>query len=101
MLVLEYLSRLFAQYAKGEIFTSAAVSHIRKVGYTLLALPVIGLLNSIFAVVMATTLPGGNGFDATHIAFPMTGLFAAIIVLLISWIMDVGRALREENELTI
>lgn len=101
MLVLEHLAKLFAQYAKGEIFTSAAVARIRKVGYTLLALPVISLLNSLFALVMTTTLPGGNGFDSAHLAFPMTGLFTGSMVLLISWIMDVGRALREENELTI
>jgi hypothetical protein len=32
---------------------------------------------------------------------PMRAVAAALVVLLISWIMDVGRALQEEQELVI
>jgi hypothetical protein len=104
MQLLYFLSQLFAHYAKGEIFTSSAVAYMRKVGYTLLGFPIVALLNFVFAGAIAQMVADGKPWGPLHIvglSLKMELVCVAVVVLLISWVMDVGRAQREENELTI
>jgi hypothetical protein len=99
LFLLEQLARLFQLYAKGEIFTSLVVQRIRNTGITLLCFPTLELVNSLAAsVVVAQAKPGAFWLDF-HVG--SSAIHAGVVVLLISWIMDVGRAQREENELTI
>lgn len=98
-----YLARLFGGYAKGRIFTADAVSSIRRLGWLLLTGQLVSPLNQA-AESLALTYrnPVGHrmlaiGFNQTHLEF---GLIA-VIVLLVAWVMDEGRKLQEEQELTI
>jgi hypothetical protein len=93
------LAKLFELYAKGEIFTLTVVNQIRKVGIAMLAFPALTLLNSIAGIwLMSQIAPDEHWFE---LSVSFDHLLAALIVILFSWIMDVGRALREENELTV
>ncbi len=99
LFMLEQLSRLFTRFANGEIFTRPVVARIRVIGYALLGFPAVSLLNSIFAVALAAQL-GASG-ESTHLTMDESMLAVAVVVILISRIMDVGRAMQEEQELTI
>ena len=97
--LLAQLARLFGHYVKGEIFTRAVVVRIRNIGYALLGFPFVALLNSAFGVFLVSRF--GTASDSAHVSVPMLAVAAALVVLLVSWIMDVGRALQEEQELVI
>ncbi len=99
LILLQQLAKLFENYAKGEIFTLTVVNRLRKVGFALLGFPAISLLNSTVATILVSKFAPALGWFDVSVNFDM--LLAALIVILISWIMDVGRLLREENELTV
>jgi hypothetical protein len=99
LLVLHHLGQLFHLYARGEIFTSAVVRRIRLAGYALIGFPMVELANSGFGIALVSHM------DATpspaHIAMSPAMAVAALVVLMISWIMDVGRGLQDEQAQTI
>lgn len=106
--LLHHLKTLFGLFEKGEIFTADTVSHIRQTGVSIFLF--IGVwLYAILGKVMLMTMgqPGqvAAGVNAT-IGFGLkydTFLMAigGIIIIVISWIMDVGREMREERDLTV
>jgi hypothetical protein len=94
------LARLFGNYARGEIFTRASVREIRLVGYIAVANAVFqGVL---FIAALALAADGAVESPASLRAdAPFGPILAAGFVLLLSWVMDVGAEMREENELTV
>lgn len=104
ILALYFLMRLFSLYAQGLIFTALNVRRIRQIGFVLLAKPVLDLL---YQALMGLVLTMNNGvtsaynipiiFDGSHI----TGILTALVILLVSWVMEEGRKLKEQEELTI
>lgn len=103
MLAFFLLFRLFGLYARGEIFTEHAVGYIRKAGYTLLAVQAINPLHgALISLVLTMQNPAGMravsvGINSTDIS----GMIIAFLVVLVSWIMDEGRKLKEEESLVI
>jgi preprotein translocase subunit SecG len=79
--VQHHLHRLFANYAEGHVFTAESVAQIRKLGFTLFLVAGLKLL--------------------AERSFPFEALITGGLVILISWVMDAARNLREENEATI
>lgn len=101
--ILYALIKLFSLYEKGDIFSINNVCYIRHIGYGLLTSQ---LVNPVYELLMGFVLtrnnPPGHRFasitlDQTNIEI----LCAALIVILISWIMAEGCKLREEHQLTI
>lgn len=94
------LARLFANYARGEIFTRASVRELRLIGYLAVANAVFqGVL---FIAALALAADGAVESPASLRAdLPFGPMLAAGFVLLLSWVMDVGAEIREENELTV
>lgn len=94
-----HLHKLFANYAKGEIFTTGCVAQIKQLGITfllagglsILELPVGPILIKLCKPATATVV-----FD-----YPFFSLLTGGLIILLSWVMDAGRGLREEGELTI
>ncbi|MES2604189.1 MAG: DUF2975 domain-containing protein [Pseudomonadota bacterium] len=97
--LLERLVRLFHLYEKGEVFTHAVVRSIRNAGVALLLFPAVALLNGAVGSVLAATL--APQLDFFTLSFKMHLVFAGLLLIMVSWIMDVGRQLNEENALTI
>jgi hypothetical protein len=97
--LLGQLAKLFGHYERGEIFTRSVVNSIRATGLALLAFPAVALINSIAGVVLVKTLT--PQLDFMDISINVNMLFAAVLLLMVSWIMDEGRKLHEESALTI
>lgn len=103
LLVLYFLIRLFICFERGEIFALENVKNIKRIGYTIL----IGQLFTIIYQLLITTVLTWNNPAPYRVAiFSFTGtnfglLLAALLVILISWIMAEGYKLKEEQEYTI
>jgi hypothetical protein len=98
-----HLIKLFALYAEGKIFSAENVGQIRQIGFTMLFSPALFFLTlfvPLFVAAEGTISQGGQGA-----VLGVGGVFEQIIVgtiiLIFSWIMDVGRELREEQDLVV
>jgi hypothetical protein len=116
--VVLHLQRLFAHLAAGSIYTRENVRHLRRVGILALAMAVLQLVLPMYTIALVD-----SGFiDRTLVTFAepgsrgifllgpssLSGFIMAALVLLASWIMDVGRqtaddadAMRREADLVI
>jgi hypothetical protein len=98
------LRALFGNFAAGAIYTRDNVRHIRRLGQLVLSMAVFNLCEPLLAPVLAsigvldmTTLESEK--LVIRLGTPtLTPFFCAALVLLASWIMDVGRATRDEAE---
>lgn len=105
--VLHHLARLFGHYANGEIFTSESVRQIRETGKALfyaLFVWLYALIANLLLKTNATNIPGTEVGTATwelKVSGPFTLVVAGTIIVMVSWIMDVGRELREDQDLTV
>jgi hypothetical protein len=100
LLALYRLARLFQNYAHGEIFTRGSVRELRLVGYVAVAYALLQFVLFIAALALAA---GGTIESPANLRvdFPIGPAIVAGLVLLLSWIMDVGAEIHEENELTV
>lgn len=100
-----HLHKLFALYALGDIFTAANVRQIRQVGFTFLLFAGLWVYFTIARIVSATAfdISGAADWlqDAAFVGEPFRNLVTGTIVMIASWIMDIGRELREEQDLTV
>lgn len=107
MLIVEFilylLIRLFLLFERVEIFSTANVQYIKKIGYSLLAFQ---LLNPLFDGLLTALLTFGNPPGHRYASITISGLniamvLTALMAILISWIMAEGCRLRDEQQLTI
>jgi hypothetical protein len=95
---LYHLSMLLGLYSKGKLFTDANVSQIRQLGLTMIwALPVwlIGLIGAAPELVAAQ-----DQWLKIMPSFPSAAINGAIMVY-VSWIVNEGRKLRDEQDLVV
>jgi hypothetical protein len=111
------LYRLFGNLALGAIYTKENVHHIRQVGLLALAMAVLQIILPMISYVLLQTgfidpaLVTSSGEEGGRLEFgphSLGGFISAALVLLVSWIMDVGRqtaddaeAMRREADLVI
>ncbi len=103
LIIIYFLIRLFALYEQLKIFTMQNVRYYRMIGWTLLvkqmAYPFYQMLMTL--ILTFNNPPGersiGFGVSETDLTAIVTGL----LLILISWIMDEGRKLKEEQDKTI
>lgn len=93
--VLYQLYRLFGNLAAGAIYTPENVRRVRRVGHVLLLFPVVSIVISA-TLLVAKRLLGATGPSDLDRLFPsfsqlLICCLAAGLLLLVSWIMDVGR----------
>lgn len=97
--------KLFNLCSLGDLFTSKVVFYIRRVGYAYFLMALMSFVSRIFAVHSATA-----GLSPTKINIEMIGsglltvlatLIPGFLILFIAWIMDEGRKIQEEQELTV
>lgn len=100
---LYFLLKLFAQFRKGNIFSVTNAYSIRYAGTILL----IGqLIHPFYEVLIGCVVTMNNppGFRYIKITFDHVNLgivMAAVLVMLLSWIMMEGYHLQKEQQLTI
>jgi hypothetical protein len=110
--VLRQLHRLFGNLAAGAIYTPENVRRVRNVGLLLLLWAVLGLVIPTALVVARGLIDASVPMDLDRVFPSLPELFSSFatagIVLLASWIMDVGLyvkdhadALQHDAELTI
>jgi hypothetical protein len=105
-----FASKLFSSYARGDLFSPNAVRYIRLIG-------IISLLLGIGNIFNALHIQWLNGYFQ-HVRFApllleiamclqltffhlVHNLASGFAILFIAWIMDEGRKIREEQELTV
>jgi len=92
-------SRLFGNYARGEIFTRASVRELRLVSYVAVAYVILQFV--LFMVALALALNDVEAAAGLHVGFGLSPMLEAGFLVLLAWVMDVGAEIREENELTV
>jgi len=97
------LARLFQLYENGIVFSTLNVKYYRSLGYTIIGWVIATFLytplNSI--IVSINNPPGERYVTVGFEAFDLFTLTMGIIVLLISWVMDEGRKLEDEQTYTV
>jgi hypothetical protein len=99
---LYHLRALFGKFVEGEIYTKETVRHIRNLGWVSLAIPLVG---GVMVLISWWLLKAGFIEEAsvTRQTMGLTpasfgSLITPALLLLVSWIMDVGRQTQEEAE---
>lgn len=94
-----FLYKLLALYKQGVIFTKANVVAIRYIGWALIAIDGVHMIKIAIMGPILTTLEITSPFMSAgiQIAFLIVGLF----VVLVSYVIDMGRELKEQDSLVI
>jgi Protein of unknown function (DUF2975) len=112
------LARLFRLYERGLIFTSETIQCIKILGILCVAGWLLGLVTCLLGSLRPSGITSESVFTITRGASTHTfhtGFFsfdfgtgidfgllsAGIVIVLVAWIMDEGRKIREEQELTV
>ena len=102
-----HVYRLFRQLEAGSIYTKQNVYHLRQVGWLSMAIAVIQLLLPLLSFVLAElnlisdtlvppTSPANGG--PLFLGQSLAGVITASLILLASWIMDVGREISDDAD---
>jgi hypothetical protein len=102
------LYRLFKQLEAGSIYTKQNVDYLRQVGWLSMTLAVIqlflpllsfvlGELGVIAGTLVPVAAPPANGVPM-FVGQSFGGVITAALILLASWIMDVGREISDDAE---
>jgi hypothetical protein len=98
-----FIIRLFRLYETGKIFAKEHVTCFRRLGYILIIYMFAGIIrNSLVTIILTLANPPGQriislGFSSSD----LTKLFIGLVLLLISRVMDIGREIQEEQQLTV
>lgn len=104
MKLVHHASKLFGLYANGDIFTTENVREFRLIGIMMvlvsltwvIVLPIPYMLAE--PPVLGASAPGPAMSVNTEIVSPF---FLGLMIIFMSWVMDSGRRLREENDLVV
>jgi hypothetical protein len=96
---LSHINRLFFYYEKGNIFTTETVAQLKQIGVTFLLWTGYEIFASVLALCVSAYLKNSMFIDINPSI--LLSLFLGVFFVLISWVMETGRGLHEENELTI
>ena len=103
--LLFHLIRLFDLYASGRIFTPENVRHLRTIGVTVFLFLSLWLLDLVAQLIVPqhATSPSTTDAHSLYVSFnyPFGVVILGIVIVFFSWIMDVGRELREEQDLVV
>ncbi len=97
------LSKLFRTFENLEFFSKSSVQCLRKMGYCIL---LNQLIYPVFCALISFTLtmsnPPGSRMISISLGTPQFSLLIiGSIIILISWIMDEGRKMQEEQAATV
>jgi hypothetical protein len=98
-----YLMRLFELYERGEIFKLSNVHCYKKLSRVLIWWFVAGILcQTLLSVVLTLHRPPGHRIITFELSSSdLTTLLLGLILAVISWVMEEGRKLQEDQDLTV
>jgi hypothetical protein len=94
-----HLIRLLSLYSEGKLFTAQNVAQIRQLGLTFMFAPAVWLIVLIGAA--PEIMAAQDQWLKIMSSFPGGALMNGGILLLVSWIMNEGRELRDEQDLVV
>ena len=97
--VLYFLYKLFALCQKGRVFTPENIKLIRRIGFSLMAIDLIFILQSALAGPVLSWLRAIEPYFSLDLA--ISYLIIGLFVELISRVMDLGRQLQDYQELIV
>ena len=99
MVAFWFLYRLLGVYRRGIIFTAANVGAIRKIGWALMAIDVASMFRTTLAGPVLTFFDITQGYISVGLeaGYLTVGMF----VVLVARVMDLGRELKEQDDLVI
>ena len=97
--------KLFNLYSQGDLFTPPAVCYIRRIGYTYFLMTVVSFLVQLVIAIQHQEIafvskPNHVDLSSLLMKFAITA-FPAFLIIFVAWIMDEGRKIQEEQELTV
>lgn len=100
---LRKLEGLFRLYEHGLIFTEQHVRYFRSLGRTLIVWVGCDVVrNSLLSMVLTLDKPPGQRVITVGLgSADFAAIFVGIVVLIISWVMDEGRKIQEEQALIV
>ncbi len=103
MAVFLFLARLFKSYEQLEIFSVNAVQSVKKVGICVLCNQLVyPVYFALLTLILTISNPPGSRMIATEIGLEQITMGAVgVIILVISWVLEKGRELQEEQAGTI
>ncbi len=102
-----HVYRLFRQLEAGSIYTKQNVYHLRQIGWLSMAIAVIQLLLPLLAFALAemnlisgmlVPLASPDNGAPLFVGQSLAGVITASLILLASWIMDVGREISDDAD---
>lgn len=102
--------KLFTRYSHGELFTESVVSSIRRIGYAYILMVLAGAVSLTVLTVLnhSSNIPHPVRTNSVNPLWPIrlftlafSGALPAFLIIFIAWVMDEGRKMREEQELTV
>ena len=99
MVAFWFLYQLLGLYREGIIFSSENVAAIRKIGWAVASVDMAGMVQTLVTGPILTVYEISSGYLAARLelGYLIIGLF----VVLIAYVMDMGRELKEQDNLVI
>ncbi|HEY1406490.1 MAG TPA: DUF2975 domain-containing protein [Spirochaetota bacterium] len=101
--ILVTLARLFHLYEKGEILSARNVQCFKRLGQLIIARAIAGILYTpLISLALSITNPPGQRQLSLGLTSEIIGTFlVGTVILVVSWVMDEGRAINDEQKLVI
>ncbi len=99
MLAFWFLYKLLGLYRQGIIFTADNVAAIRRIGWAIAAIDIAGMAQTLITGPVLTLLH----ITPAHISarLEVRFLIGGLFVVLVAYVMDMGRELKEQDSLVI
>ncbi len=99
MIAFFFLYKLLSLYCKGAIFTTENVAAIRKIGWAVALIDIAGMVQIVITGPILTFYAISSGYIAVRleVGYLIIGLF----IVLIAYVMEMGRELKEKDSLVI
>lgn len=99
MIAFWFLYKLLGLYREGIIFTAQNVAAIRRIGWAIASIDIAGMLQTLITGPVLTFYEISSAYLAARleVGYLIIGLF----VVLIAYVMDMGRELKEQDSLVI
>jgi len=97
------MARLFSLYEKGIIFSADNVKQFRILGYLVLGFVFAKMLHTTILSFILTyqNLPGKRILVAQFDIMDLLAILVGAFILIVAWVMDEGRKLKDEHTYTI
>lgn len=103
MIGIHYLKQLFGLYEREQFFQMGNVLCFKKIARVLIWLFLTGIVsNSLLSIALTLQNPPGHRLITIELSSnDLTVLLLGLILAVISWVMEEGRKLQEEQDLTV